>query len=137
VKAWVLLLPLLFACCSKPVGPGVGELQAYRETYEHISGLSSRGVSIKFSALPAYYLGVCKKTDTSREIEISAESWARMSDVSREALILHEFAHCVANKEHDEKTLPDGCAASIMNPVLPDDSCLLKYRARYARELTR
>lgn len=133
---WFIPAVVLISSCSSPQ-PKARELLPYIRTFERVTGMSAWGVKVSFGELPPGVVGLCHYEDSERSIEISTKYWPKLSEYSREALLLHELGHCVLNLEHSDKLRSDNCPKSLMFPSLLPDECYLKHRPDYIRELSR
>ena len=53
-----------------------------------------------------------------------------------ESVTYHELTHCLCNvRDHDDRKLPDGCPASMMNTYTLADACLVKHEKLYKRDI--
>jgi len=81
---------------------------------------------------PSYFLG-------DPYIVILPETWEQMSTSKREALVFHEFFHCIMGADHtsDMAQMRDGSIieASLMSPVIPSAYTYWRYRRYYIEEL--
>ena len=81
---------------------------------------------------PSYFLG-------DPYIVILPETWEAMPTSKREALVFHEFFHCIMGADHtsDMAQMPDGSIveASVMSPVVPSAYTYWRYRQYYIEEL--
>jgi hypothetical protein len=73
------------------------------------------------------------------EIEIDKEYWKTAEESSRTALVFHELGHCFCKKEHTDKNshlrdIVNRCPISIMNPSIPNPTCLESYWDEYIEE---
>lgn len=70
-------------------------------------------------------------------IRISEEFWERASLTSRQTLIFHELGHCDLNEEHRSGRIAQmpKCPTSIMGIDLMSDTCWIKFKTYYIKEL--
>lgn len=103
-------------------------------------------------------VGFCKifTTNGGREIVIDKGFWENQSEATKEALMLHEFAHCLCKLEHQhfegnyekkqnlsrtrgEKLkdgfFPDNCPVSILYPTVVSDRCFERHKEHYKYEV--
>lgn len=98
-----------------------------------------------------------------REIDIDSTYWDHATKTSRMALVFHELTHAYCGRDHDygngtkypdteEKRIheamewvvkggprpgywDDGCAVSLMYPVVLEDDCILEHYQEYTKEM--
>lgn len=108
-------------------------------------------------------IGVCTYGGYFREIDLDIDFWNHRSKLSRLALVFHELTHCYCSRGHDfgegkaysekltetwriamrtrstKKGTPgywdDGCATTIMHPILANDDCLKEHYQEYIEEM--
>lgn len=91
----------------------------------------------ELSAVAKNAVGVC---DFDGNIKILRSFWDKSSPSVREILIFHEMGHCVLGKKHTKKVfacpeVADGCAKSVMFPIILSAKEYVAYRSYYMREL--
>lgn len=141
-----VLLSVLLASCGRGVegqvidhGPFekyVQKFSAYSQQYGRVATLQDSQVVIRFGDVGgSKRTGICRHSVLSlNEIILDENKWKHLSESSREALLLHEFGHCVMNREHnDEKER--GRPKSLMNSILVDGSTFETYKETYLQEL--
>lgn len=64
--------------------------------------------------------GVCITYSSGyREIQINSTYWDYLMEEQKEQLLYHELGHCVLNRKHDTKLMPNSsCPNSIMYPYV-------------------
>lgn len=91
-----------------------------------------RKLSVIGMCYPEYFLG-------NPYIVILPGAWKEMHPAKREALVFHEFFHCIMGADHtdDMAVMRDGSVveASIMSPVIPEAYTLWRHREYYIDEL--
>jgi len=72
-----------------------------------------------------------------RIIRINPVFWANNQNnfAAKEELMYHELGHCILDRDHNETELPNGIAASIMNPYHIGQSYYRTYYVDYMAEL--
>ena len=78
-------------------------------------------------------IGLCSLP--RKKIQIKRSTWTHMSDLRREALMLHELGHCHFYLAHTTAMHPNGCPASLMHPKILPEACYRKMRNYYLGEL--
>jgi len=124
-KPYLKLLLIVLISCISSCGNRVGPLNSdpaflkYIESFEKDIGVKIRGLTIRFAKLEEtdkeITLGECYG-DT---VQINVNVWGDLSELEREALMYHEFGHCVLYYDHNDDDVvdPDGNTinASLMN----------------------
>lgn len=138
----LLLLALSTVACGKEVhdygcfAPYVERFEAHAIEYDydvHIDNLI-----FQFGDLTSKgWDGQCEQGGNVKvpTITINTKSWARMDDLSKEALIFHELGHCVLERGHNSETYPDGSPVSIMHPYGVVGATYKKNLDHYLRDL--
>lgn len=108
-------------------------------------------------------VGFCTYGSFFREIDIDINYWNHSSNTTRMTLLYHELTHCYCERDHDygvdlkypptdaERVAQalewqikggprpgywdDGCAVSVMYPVVLDDLCMRTHYQEYAKEM--
>ena len=88
--------------------------------------------SIKFMSLPGRTVGTCNSGN--KDIFIDPSFWYRSNNKTKQALIFHEFGHCICFKKHYNEEREDECPVSIMNKHIPDPKCLKKHWDSYMED---
>lgn len=76
---------------------------------------------IQFGELPEGKAGSCKKL--KRLVTINPDLWTLMDSIQRKALVFHELAHCVLDRDHVDSALPRGECVSLMVGHASDSTC--------------
>lgn len=122
-------------------------------------------VTMGFSAIEGKtVIGTCTYGRNWREIDIDSKYWSMASWPSKTILVFHEMTHCYCSRGHDygdgkdyadtniksilelislkipfldkhEGYFEDGCATSIMHPVLQNDMCTALHYDHYIKEM--
>jgi hypothetical protein len=95
----------------------------------------SLGVPVKAGAE-----GTCQKGGTAApRIVLKQDSWSqRLDEWEQEELVLHEYGHCILNREHDARQLVvmgERMHRSIMHPNMMGPGAYVLHREYYLREL--
>ena len=101
-------------------------------------------------------IGRCTYGWGFREIDLDRSFWDSSNTLEPEALVWHELSHCFCDRQHDygdgkhyssaadidngnfdrnKGYYPDGCALSIMTPVILEDWCLGVHYDAYVVEM--
>lgn len=120
------------------------ELKPYVSLYKQEAALHGKKIVINslvaaFAHLAPEQAGVCR-TGGTPTVLINVDEWQRLQALEREALMMHELAHCVQGRMHNNNyTVIDGdwVPVSIMNEVLLDASTYSLYKQQYMYELFR
>ena len=144
---------LAYAFSAQKIDP---ELRPYIDTI--VKEAKDRGYDLDVSGLSAHIVGFAE-SETNEDgrkfsiigmcypeyflgnpyIVILPETWKDMRPVKREALVFHEFFHCIMGADHttDMVQMRDGSVveASIMSPVIPEAYTLWRHREYYIDEL--
>jgi predicted SprT family Zn-dependent metalloprotease len=107
------------------------EFRDYISRFESYYGKPIK-TSIIFNDLSGETIGTCFYTINA--IEIDTVFWNNSDDITREELILHELAHCVLHKDHNNNMLENNCPESIMHEYTYP-GCYEKNKAYYIKEL--
>ena len=90
-----------------------------------------KDVPVVFAKLGGNMIGSCHATEFTRWIQIDPDFWERATKSEQEMLMLHERGHCQYGLEHDPAERKDGCAVSLMHPIIPSLLCIKKHKAQY------
>lgn len=133
----ILLVFLLFGCAGHQV-TNDPVFDNYKRLFEHYAQQEGRNIAaeipVMFGEMPnEKVVGFCKR-NTNPYIVINKDYWDNTSETSKVVLLLHEFGHCLLNKEHDNRRLGDGCPVSIMHYAVVTRNCFNKYKESYLEE---
>lgn len=117
----------------------------YARTYTDLSkiNLSDKNLTVEFADLETPVLGQCQihrsffRGIVRRSIKIDRRTWQHENEKVKIILFLHEMLHCVELKDHTEEELPDGCPASMMNPIILPDACIDLHLEHYLKEVAK
>ena len=132
------LFVLFFNGCSKF---SLNDKELYPYVEEFVSEGQKRGVKfqddilefdIEFGDLPEGKAGSCRKL--KELVTINLDLWQLMDSIQRQALIFHELAHCVLDKDHDNSILPRGECVSLMVSNVSDSTCFYDFYSRDWKE---
>lgn len=138
-----LLVTMIGAYLPAPtkIDPEFNELVS---RFENLYGtdLKDEHIQIEFADLEYPLVGYCQKLMipriglvTRRLIKIDRTHWNSYGYYEQESLLFHEALHCIADLEHDNVILEDGCPRSIMYYDYIPYSCLIEYRQKYLNEV--
>lgn len=171
---YFLALSLLFSCSVHKPSPdrdppsGVHPvLQQYLDDYLSLSGnpmvlKRAQDLHVGFKPLPGNTVGLCRSWPHTEymEIEISPSFWRTTTPSRREALMFHEFTHCLCERDHnhahgvytiedknyrfmessgfdtpEKGYFHDQCPTSIMHPALVNTICYQLHKDHYLMEM--
>jgi hypothetical protein len=96
------------------------------------------GIQMTFVTMPKSILAVCYYTPTymfAPFIQVDPVYWMNAPEAEREMTILHELAHCILGRDHDETEDSKGVPQSLMYPRSFNENEYKKNRDRYLLEL--
>lgn len=140
---------LLSGCGESPSATQDPELKPYLESFlkegslRGMDGLSADSLALQKSNLnvdPTSSFeeqGLCTLRDGAPLIQIDEETFASLQTAAKEALLYHEFGHCLLHREHTNEINPDFQSyASLMtsDPVGMAES-YQAHRSAYLDEL--
>ena len=150
MKILVVLALLLVGCGSTPVqfrqlglhvdaelAPLVSEFITGARTYHRVGDQVNLSVTFVpdipnddpgFVTLGQCWMG-------TGVVEISRLEWTDLDTDEQEELIFHELGHCLLNREHSTGTFTNGMPASLMYPILVNESWYVQYRSYYWNEM--
>lgn len=138
----LLLILLICSNCSlfsyKP-SPSNDELTPYvtefiQEGQKRLPTYGQRisDFNIEFGDLPEGKAGSCKKL--KRLVTINPDLWSLMDSVQRQALVFHELAHCVLDRDHNDNVLSRGECVSLMVGRVSDSTCYYDFYSSHWKE---
>jgi hypothetical protein len=71
----------------------------------------------------------------ARTIHLNKEEWRSMPRIRQEALLFHEFGHCVLKRDHCSVVTSTKIPVSLMHPYLLDVARYRAFRDYYVNEL--
>jgi hypothetical protein len=102
----MLIVWLVLSGCAQRVD---AELLPYVERFEEEAAKGRYAVQIGFDVrivddaeMPGYK-GMCERRPLSKSVKISRQYWEGATDREREAVVVHELAHCAIGMAHQEK----------------------------------
>lgn len=128
-----------------------GKFETYFQAFEAYSKDEGRdtfgdvSLVIGFGALDEQEAGRCEWNFLKgRHVLIDETKWDKMSEGTREALVLHELGHCLLHRSHVEGLADPGATGnddmvsvpkSLMNPNCVPGDIYLKFKSYYLDEL--
>jgi hypothetical protein len=103
----------------------------------------NRQVDLRYLAVQLGYdsnedpevIGSCRKIGDIKLVKVNPKYWETSTDSQREALVFHELAHCLLNREHCNEKYSDGRYVSLMSEYSGKDSDYTENREKYVGEL--
>jgi hypothetical protein len=95
-------------------------------------------LQIQIQSLSAYgsnTIGLCESGGSTRRVTFDPTFWNSVDETQRELLAHHELGHCVLYRPHRSDTLSTGAYASIMYPIIMQNTTYTKNYAYYINEL--
>lgn len=117
------------------------ELEVYSRLFEQYA--AAYDIQVNMRAVRLYFvtgiskktLGLCSYRDGKRKIYINTQHWKKLSDMDREALMMHEFGHCVLGLHHNSSRFSDGTPISLMHPFETNGDYYGEYRINYLDQM--
>ena len=104
---------------NKTFLPFIAEFKKQMNKYSKgRSPLSIEDIPITFGGTTSdAWAGLCKTYgDGKKSITIKRNSWNRYPRTNKEALIFHEFGHCLLDRGHDSRMITENMPRSYMYP---------------------
>ena len=138
-KALALALIVAFqvGCGSAPVKID-SKLQPYVDEFSRQFGRVVDWVPTTFEDLEGDWVGVCETGPDGPKVKIDPEYWDEADEGEKESLIMHEYGHCVLDRDHEDALIiKDGIKIpkSVMNTYTFSGAIYLKYKEHYMKEL--
>ena len=113
MRIFFLFTTFILAGCGAQIEPEFLEYASLFEAEAASRKVQVGMVSIRFGEIgPAG--ARCNYNPLGREILVNRAAWEKADHPSRESILMHEFGHCLLDREHAEPT-----AKSIMRPTAP------------------
>jgi len=117
------------------------ELRPYIAQFELETGLKFKSTisfqtdSSLFKPTEAAFALVRPSQPHSGAIMIRRSAWLKYTEEQRTLLVWHELAHSVIGLSHIDGKFVNGCASSLLNPIIPEPICAELELPRYKAEL--
>ncbi len=138
-KALVVALTLVLASCgTAKIAEVDPKLQPYVDEFSKYFGMKVDWVPTTFKDLKDNWVGVCITGGDSPVVQIDPGYWEEADEGEREALIMHEYGHCVLDRDHDDAMVTISgvkIPKSVMNAYTFSGIIYLKYKDYYMKEL--
>lgn len=144
--ALALALTLTLGCGSPTKRAEIDPaLQPYVDEFSRQFGMTVDWIPTKFKVLEGNWVGVCEYSGEGEDfkaiaINIDPDYWEDADEGERESLIMHEFGHCVLQRDHDDAWITMGgqrIPRSVMNSYVFSGSLYLAFKDYYMKELFR
>jgi hypothetical protein len=128
----------LISCGTAQVAKIDPKLQPYVDEFSKQFGATVNWVPTTFENLKDDWVGVCITGGNQPIVKIDPEYWEEADEGEREALIMHEYGHCILDRNHvNSMVTMEGLKIpkSVMHSHTFSGSIYLKFKTYYMKEL--
>lgn len=108
-------------------------------TFEKLAEIKVHGQVAMWFNVEVDEVNAGECNSSTREVRVSWDKWRGLNNAQHENIVLHELAHCLLNRDHNDRTGTiegvENAPVTLMNPKMIDPDTYTKLRAYYHQEL--